>query len=154
MRRPQTESNFPWFSLTKCVDKIGVIALETERFTKAIFTSADVVQVNVSAASGDMGILANHVPSVEALRPGVVEVIESGNTSKKWFGMYPSFELSSNCLMVHFTSIWRICDRAPEQQADHQRGGGGSFGSILARGRCQALPCYVGTHNRTAGYSS
>ncbi|KAG9316628.1 F1 complex, delta/epsilon subunit of ATPase [Chiua virens] len=52
---------------------------------QTIFTSADVVQVNISAATGDMGILANHVPSIEPLRPGVVEVIESGNTSKKWF---------------------------------------------------------------------
>ena len=33
-----------------------------------------------------MGILANHVPLVEPLRPGVVEIIESGDTSKKWFG--------------------------------------------------------------------
>jgi F-type H+-transporting ATPase subunit delta len=34
-----------------------------------------------------MGILANHVPVVEALRPGVVEVIEdNGATGKKWFG--------------------------------------------------------------------
>jgi len=33
-----------------------------------------------------MGILANHVPVVEALRPGVVEVIEdNGATGKKWF---------------------------------------------------------------------
>jgi len=32
-----------------------------------------------------MGILANHVPSIEAIRPGVVEVIESGNASKKFF---------------------------------------------------------------------
>ncbi|KAN0091147.1 ATPase, F1 complex, delta/epsilon subunit [Tylopilus felleus] len=52
---------------------------------QAIFTSADVVQVNISAATGDMGILANHVPSIEPLRPGVVEVIEAGNASKKWF---------------------------------------------------------------------
>ncbi|KAH8107753.1 epsilon subunit of F1F0-ATP synthase N-terminal domain-containing protein [Cristinia sonorae] len=52
---------------------------------QAIFTSTDVVQVNLSAATGDMGILANHVPSIEPLRPGVVEVIEGGNTSKKWF---------------------------------------------------------------------
>ncbi|KAI6040277.1 F1 complex, delta/epsilon subunit of ATPase [Pisolithus marmoratus] len=52
---------------------------------QAIFTSADVVQVNISAATGDMGILANHVPSIEPLRPGVVEVIDSNNTSKKWF---------------------------------------------------------------------
>jgi F-type H+-transporting ATPase subunit delta len=43
--------------------------------------------VNVAAATGDMGILANHVPSIEALRPGMIEVIESGNASKKWFGV-------------------------------------------------------------------
>lgn len=44
------------------------------------------MQVNLSAATGDMGILANHVPSIEALRPGVVEVVESAGSSKKWFG--------------------------------------------------------------------
>jgi len=38
-----------------------------------------------------MGILANHVPSIEPLRPGVVEVIESGNASKKWFGEHHTF---------------------------------------------------------------
>ncbi|KIR25180.1 F-type H+-transporting ATPase subunit delta [Cryptococcus deuterogattii 99/473] len=33
-----------------------------------------------------MGVLANHVPSVEALRPGVIEVIEeNGQQGKKWF---------------------------------------------------------------------
>jgi len=52
---------------------------------QAIFTSTDVVQVNIAAEAGDMGILANHVPSIEALRPGVVEVIETSGTSKKWF---------------------------------------------------------------------
>ncbi len=31
-----------------------------------------------------MGILASHVPSVEELRPGVLEVVESSGT-KKWF---------------------------------------------------------------------
>jgi len=31
--------------------------------------------------------LANHVPSIESLKPGVLEVIEgSSNESKKWFG--------------------------------------------------------------------
>ncbi|KAF8608695.1 epsilon subunit of F1F0-ATP synthase N-terminal domain-containing protein [Ceratobasidium sp. AG-I] len=52
---------------------------------QSIFTSANVVQVNIAAESGDMGILAHHVPTVEALRPGVVEVIETGSGSKKWF---------------------------------------------------------------------
>lgn len=35
-----------------------------------------------------MGILANHVPSVEPLRPGVVEVLEANGTSKKFFGTF------------------------------------------------------------------
>jgi len=43
------------------------------------------VQVNIPAESGDMGILSNHVPSIEALRPGVVEVIETNGT-QKFFG--------------------------------------------------------------------
>lgn len=34
-----------------------------------------------------MGVLANHVASIEPLRPGVVEVIEeNGQQAKKWFG--------------------------------------------------------------------
>lgn len=44
--------------------------------------------MNLAAVSGDMGILANHVPSIEPLRPGVVEVIESGGASKKFFGKF------------------------------------------------------------------
>lgn len=63
------------------------VASVSDSSCQAIFTSADVVQVNISAATGDMGILANHVPSIEPLRPGVVEVIEAGNASKKWFGV-------------------------------------------------------------------
>jgi F-type H+-transporting ATPase subunit delta len=49
------------------------------------------VQVNLSAATGDMGILANHVPSIEALRPGLVEVVEGAGSSKKWFGERSSY---------------------------------------------------------------
>lgn len=53
---------------------------------QSIFASQEVVQVNIAAASGDMGILANHVPSIEPLRAGIVEVVEPGNATKKWFG--------------------------------------------------------------------
>ncbi|OJA08040.1 hypothetical protein AZE42_08587 [Rhizopogon vesiculosus] len=67
-------------------DKISLsLVLPHQGIMQAIFTSQDVVQVNLTAATGDMGILANHVPSIEALRPGLIEVIESGNSSKKWF---------------------------------------------------------------------
>ena len=35
-----------------------------------------------------MGVLANHVPSIEQLRPGLVEVIEESAGSKQFFRMY------------------------------------------------------------------
>ncbi|KAJ7645269.1 hypothetical protein B0H17DRAFT_1216101 [Mycena rosella] len=65
----------------------------------SVFTSTDVVQVNICAATGDMGILANHVLSIEPLRPSIVEVIESTG-SKKWFG-----------------ALRRLRDGAPRQHA-------------------------------------
>ncbi|KAI8599947.1 F1 complex, delta/epsilon subunit of ATPase [Dissophora ornata] len=51
---------------------------------QTLFKDTPVAQVNIAATSGDMGILASHVPSIEQLRPGVVEVID-GAASKKFF---------------------------------------------------------------------
>jgi hypothetical protein len=64
------------------------------RTTQAIFKSADVVQVNIPAESGEMGVLANHVPSIEQLKPGLVEVIEEGGSSKQFFRMCCSTNLN------------------------------------------------------------
>ncbi|KAI7868867.1 F1 complex, delta/epsilon subunit of ATPase [Spinellus fusiger] len=52
---------------------------------KAIYKAVSVQQVNLAATSGDMGILANHVPTIEQLNPGVIEVIESAEVTKKFF---------------------------------------------------------------------
>ncbi|MCJ1336250.1 delta subunit of the central stalk of mitochondrial F1F0 ATP synthase, atp16 [Bachmanniomyces sp. S44760] len=43
------------------------------------------VQVNIAAESGEMGVLANHVPTIEQLKPGLVEVIEESGGSKQFF---------------------------------------------------------------------
>jgi F-type H+-transporting ATPase subunit delta len=43
------------------------------------------VQVNIAAETGDMGVLANHAPSIEQLKPGLVEVIEESGGSKQFF---------------------------------------------------------------------
>jgi F-type H+-transporting ATPase subunit delta len=32
-----------------------------------------------------MGVLANHVPTIEQLKAGIVEVIEEGGSSKRFF---------------------------------------------------------------------
>ncbi|BDD54515.1 delta subunit of the central stalk of mitochondrial F1F0 ATP synthase, atp16 [Monascus purpureus] len=52
---------------------------------QTIYKSTDVVQVNIPASTGDMGVLANHVPSIEQLRPGLVEVIEESGNTKRFF---------------------------------------------------------------------
>jgi F-type H+-transporting ATPase subunit delta len=52
---------------------------------QAIYKSQDVVQVNIPAESGEMGVLANHVPSIEQLKPGLVEIIEESGGSKQFF---------------------------------------------------------------------
>ncbi|KAF9308100.1 delta subunit of the central stalk of mitochondrial F1F0 ATP synthase, atp16 [Podila horticola] len=51
---------------------------------QTIYKNVTVTQVNIAAVSGDMGILASHVPSIEQLRPGVVEVLEASG-SKRFF---------------------------------------------------------------------
>lgn len=42
--------------------------------------------MDVPATSGDMGILANHVPTIQQLKPGIVDVTVDGGKSKKIFG--------------------------------------------------------------------
>ncbi|KEY65923.1 hypothetical protein S7711_07953 [Stachybotrys chartarum IBT 7711] len=53
--------------------------------TQSIYKSQDVVQVNIPAESGDMGVLANHVPSIEQLKPGLVEIVEESGPTKQFF---------------------------------------------------------------------
>ncbi|ORY69839.1 ATP synthase [Pseudomassariella vexata] len=52
---------------------------------QSIYKSQDVVQVNIPAESGEMGVLANHVPSIEQLKPGLVEIVEEAGSSKQFF---------------------------------------------------------------------
>ncbi|CAG8557040.1 3387_t:CDS:2 [Ambispora gerdemannii] len=52
---------------------------------QTLYKNVNVHQVNLGSTSGDMGILANHVPSIEQLKPGVIEVIEDSNTTQKYF---------------------------------------------------------------------
>lgn len=65
------------------------------------------VQVNLSAESGDMGLLADHVPAIEQLQPGVIEVIEEQGGSKQWFAsggfavMQPNNNLSINAVEAY-----------------------------------------------------
>ncbi|MCJ1228825.1 delta subunit of the central stalk of mitochondrial F1F0 ATP synthase, atp16 [Toensbergia leucococca] len=100
---------------------------------QSIYKSTDVVQVNIPAESGEMGVLANHVPSIEQLKPGLVEIIEESGGSKQFFLsggfaiVQPGSQLSINAVegfpLEDFSS-----DAVRSQIAEAQKiaGGGGS----------------------------
>lgn len=72
--------------------------------------------MNIPAESGVMGILAGHVPTIEALKPGVVEVMEGTNGGKKWFSEY-----TAN-LILRLSSRGGRC-RLPRREGATQREG-------------------------------
>ncbi|EMR08471.1 hypothetical protein PNEG_03299 [Pneumocystis murina B123] len=72
-----------------------------------LYKAQDVFQVNIPATSGSMGILALHVPTIEQLHPGVVEVIEENGVSNKFFvsggfaTMQPGSDLFINAIEAY-----------------------------------------------------
>lgn len=62
-----------------------------------------------------MGILADHVPTIQQLRPGLVEVIESTGTSKKFFvsGGFATVSEGSN-LAINAVEAYAPEDFSPE----------------------------------------
>ncbi|KAK3380070.1 ATP synthase delta chain mitochondrial precursor [Lasiosphaeria ovina] len=100
---------------------------------QAIYKSQDVVQVNLPAESGDMGVLAGHVPSIEQLKPGVVEIIEESGGSKQFF-LSGGFAIVQPNSLMSITAVegFPLEDFSPEavrsQIAEAQKvaSGGGS----------------------------
>lgn len=108
------------------------------------------MQVNIPAESGDMGVLANHVPSIEQLKPGLVEVIEESGGSKQFFCKSGSGDLiygwlvdsewrpcqkdKTNCTDKYDVgSVWRVRHCATRLSAQHQCRGRVSLGRLQLR---------------------
>lgn len=67
--------------------KKGVLNLRFSTPTESLFANVEVARVTIPATTGDMGVVADHVPTIAQLRPGVVEVIEDDKATEgqKWF---------------------------------------------------------------------
>lgn len=52
---------------------------------ETLYSESEVQQVNLPSINGDLGILANHIPIVEQLRPGLLEVISKGGETEQYF---------------------------------------------------------------------
>ena len=80
------------------------------------------IQVNIPAESGEMGVLASHVPSIEQLKPGLIEVIEEAGGSKQFFRV---LDLAAEGIISNADDRWhslrRICGRPTRVEVEHQR---------------------------------
>ena len=78
-----------------------------------------------------MGVLASHVPSIEQLRPGLVEVIEESGGSKQFFCMFRSHGRKTPRTRTDREdpgSVRRLRNRPTRLKTQHQCRGG-----VLAR---------------------
>ncbi|ODQ51325.1 putative ATP synthase delta chain mitochondrial precursor [Saitoella complicata NRRL Y-17804] len=104
---------------------------------QAVYKASDVVQVNIPATAGDMGILASHVPSVQQLKAGLVEVIEEGGSAKQFFVsggfavVQPGSQLSINAVEAHpITDFSAEAIRNALAEAQRVAGGNGSEADV------------------------
>lgn len=81
----------------------------------AIFNKKPVKQVNVPTISGELGFLSQHVPVIEQLVPGVVEVIFEGAESEKFFvsGGFAAMQ-PDNLLSITAVEAFKPEDFSPE----------------------------------------
>ncbi|KAF3902582.1 hypothetical protein ABW21_db0207692 [Orbilia brochopaga] len=100
---------------------------------QAIYKATEVVQVNIPAESGVMGVLANHVPSIEQLKAGVVDIIEEGGGNKQFFVsggfavVQPNSRLSINAVEAYTLDEFSVeAVRAQLAEANKIAGGSGS----------------------------
>ncbi|GAU93693.1 hypothetical protein RvY_05591 [Ramazzottius varieornatus] len=75
---------------SRSIGTSGVMYQNAMKFTFAspgqvFYSEANIKQVDVPSMSGNFGILANHVPMLAVLAPGVVNIFETEGDSKKYF---------------------------------------------------------------------
>lgn len=103
--RTSTASRNPVFRLMSARTQATSTAPATGSAADMLFTfsspsevfynqAKNVRQIDVPTLSGNMGILAHHVPILGVLKPGVVSVFESDGNTKRYF-------VSSGSVAVH-----------------------------------------------------
>ncbi|CAF1273803.1 unnamed protein product [Adineta ricciae] len=89
--RTQATSSAPAPASGSAADMVFTFASPSEVFYNQ---AKNVRQIDVPTMSGNMGILAHHVPILGVLKPGVVSVYENEGNTKRYF-------VSSGSVAVH-----------------------------------------------------
>ncbi|RIA88198.1 epsilon subunit of F1F0-ATP synthase N-terminal domain-containing protein [Glomus cerebriforme] len=77
---------------------------------QTLYKNTEVQQVNIASTAGDMGILANHVQSIEQLKPGIIEILENPTTTKKYFASGGFAIINPNSLDINVVEAFPLED--------------------------------------------
>jgi F-type H+-transporting ATPase subunit epsilon len=74
---------------------------------EALVFSADIESVVVPGMQGDFGVLVNHAPMISSLRPGVIDICETGQSISRSFFVSQGFTEVTNesCTILARTAI-------------------------------------------------
>ena len=89
--------------------KKGVLNFRFTTPTDSIFAETPVYRVTIPATTGDMGVVADHAPTIAQLRPGLLEVLEDDKATEgqKWFvpGGFAIITADGSCAVTAVEAI-------------------------------------------------
>ncbi|KAJ2011834.1 delta subunit of the central stalk of mitochondrial F1F0 ATP synthase, atp16 [Coemansia sp. S85] len=83
----------------------------------AILKGTEVNQVDMSAISGDLGILADHVPTIEQLKPGVIDIISDSGSAKYFVSGGFAIMNPNSVLNINAIEAFKLEDLDPQAVA-------------------------------------
>ena len=86
--------------------------------SKSIFSS-ELSEATIPAYEGEMGVLKDHIPFITFLRPGLIEVLQGGNTQKffvETIRLYTSSHCPWKCGFCNSHSFLRISNATMEKE--------------------------------------
>jgi len=89
---------------TETAAKVDGLSLTFASPSQSFYRDAKVKQVDVPSYSGSLGILANHVPILAVIKPGVVSVYEDDGTTKKFFVAAGTVTVNEDSTLLLLTS--------------------------------------------------
>ncbi|KAJ2911103.1 delta subunit of the central stalk of mitochondrial F1F0 ATP synthase, atp16 [Coemansia aciculifera] len=82
-----------------------------------VLKGTEVNQVDLSAVSGDLGILADHVPTIEQLKPGVIDIIFDAGSAKYFVSGGFAIMNPNSVLNINAVEAFKLEDIDPQAVA-------------------------------------
>ncbi|KAJ1728004.1 delta subunit of the central stalk of mitochondrial F1F0 ATP synthase, atp16, partial [Coemansia biformis] len=84
---------------------------------ESVMANKEVHQVDMSAVSGDLGVLADHVPTIEQLKPGVLDFIGDSGSQKYFVSGGFAIMNPNSVLNINAVEAFKLEDIDPQAVA-------------------------------------